>query len=585
MRRLVLLALALAAAVPAAAAERQSLGITFINEGGLFGVGPDDSSLSVIREHLCPPGGTDCPVVKEMSWSPDGNRLAYTFGSELYLFDNRTGTQRLLPTGVDVDGGSRPAWSPDGRELAFISVSIEQGAEPGRSGSNSSGSTSTPSDLYVIDLDQGAVRRLTTGRQTADPAWAPGSQIVYSSIAQGRWELFIIDPGGEHRRLSDGYARLNRRAAWSPDGTRIAFLRDGATAEAHLNTIRADGSEMRQLSSLPIDVILGAQPAWSPDGSMLAVTTSENSPVDLLTGSKPGRDLYVVAADGSGERRLTHSGERGVSDRGPTWAADGSRLAFESLDREKLSHSALYTVRADGTCERRVAVVNGWRPVWQPLLPSGIAPQGCADLAVVGADLNRYQAARLTVTLLNDGTTPLVGIRLRSLPSSATIMSASSRNARCTTRRSRLDCRVGLLRVGESVDIDVLGEARVLSRVAGRFIAPPVRLVASASTAEISVANNAIAAPLLTTSCTTGTRGAGLVRGTERDDDICGRTGRDRILGLEGDDRIASGRGADFINAGPGKDVVSCGAGHDRVIADRADRVARDCERVRRTGS
>jgi Tol biopolymer transport system component len=585
MRRFVVCALALAAAVPAAAAERQSLAITFINGGGLFGVAPDDSSVSVIREHLCPPGGADCPVVKEMSWSPDGTRLAYTFGRELYLFDNRNGTQRLLPTGVDVDGASRPAWSPDGRELAFISVNIERGAEPGRSGSTSGGGTTTPSDLYVIDLDRSAVRRLTSGRQTTDPAWAPGSRIVYTGLAEGRWELFIIDPDGEHRRLSDGFARLNRRAAWSPDGTQIAFLRDGGSSEVHLNTIRADGTDMRQLSSLPIDVVLGAQPAWSPDGSSLAITTSANSPVDLLTGNKPGRDLYVVAADGSREKRLTESGERGVSDRGPTWSADGSRLAFESLDREKLAESALYTVQADGTCEKRIAAVDGWHPVWQPLLPAGIGPQDCADLAVVGADLNTRQAARLTVTLLNDGTRPLDGVRLQSRPSSATIMSATSRNARCSTRRGRLDCRIGLLRVGESIDVDVLGEARVLSRVAGRFIAPPVRLVATTSTAEISVANNAIAAPLLTTSCTTGTRGAGLVRGTERDDDICGRTGRDRILGLEGDDRITGGRGADLIIAGPGKDVVSCGAGHDRVIADRADRVARDCERVRRTGS
>src|SRR5918999_806486 len=288
MRRLVVLVLALAAAVPAAAAERQSLAITFINGGGLFGVGPDDSSVSVIREHLCPPGGADCPVVKEMSWSPDG--------------------------------------------------------------------------------------------------------------------------------------------------TQIAFLRDGGSSEAHLNTIRADGTDMRQLSSLPIDVVLGAQPAWSPDGSMLAITTSANSPVDLLTGSKPGRDLYVVPADGSREKRLTESGERGVSDRGPTWSADGSRLAFESLDREKLAESALYTVRADGACERRIAAVDGWHPVWQPLLPAGIGPHDCADLAVVGADLNSRQAARLTVTLLNDGTRPLDGVRIRSRPSSATIMSATSSNARCLAR-------------------------------------------------------------------------------------------------------------------------------------------------------
>src|SRR5919108_165795 len=380
MRSLAVLALALTTAVAATAAERQAAGIAFISKGGLFGVRPDESNLSVMREHSCPASQTDCPTVKELSWSPDGTRLAYTFGNELYVFDSPNGTQRLLPTGVGVDSGSRPAWSPDGRALAFVSVKMEVEAEPGRSAPT--GSTSTPSDLYMINLENGTVSQLTTGRQTADPAWAPGPQLVYSSLVQRHWELFIVDAGGEHRRLSDGFATINRRASWSPNGAQIAFLRAGAGSEPHLNTIRPDGSGLRELSTLPIDVVLGTQPAWSPDGSMLVVTTSVNSPVDLLTGNTPGRDLYVVAADGSNERRLTESGERGISDRAPTWSADGSRLAFESLEREKSSESAIYTVRADGKCETRVVAVEGWRPAWQPLLGSAIAPQ-CTDLAVV----------------------------------------------------------------------------------------------------------------------------------------------------------------------------------------------------------
>jgi hypothetical protein len=312
---------------------------------------------------------------------------------------------------------------------------------------------------------------------------------------------------------------------------------------------------------------------------MLVVTTSVNSPVDLLTGNTPGRDLYAVAADGSKERRLTESGERGISDRAPTWSADGSRLAFESLEREKSSESAIYTVRADGKCETRLVAVEGWRPAWQPLLGSAIAPQ-CTDLAVVASGLNRYQAARLTVTLLNDGTTSLSGIHLRSGASAATIVSATSQNARCSTSRGRLDCRVASLPAGESVDIDVLGEARVLSRVSGRFVGPAVNLSASVDGSEISLANNAVAAELLTTSCTTGTRGAGLIQGTDRDNDICGRRGGDRILGLEGNDRITAGAGNDVITPGPGRDLVSCGPGLDRVMRAHTDRVARDCERV-----
>jgi Tol biopolymer transport system component len=592
MRLVALVGLLLTTAVTATAAERPGGGIAFISKAGLFSVGVDDGRPSAIREYVCTSSGTLCPTVREISWSPDGTRLAYTFGTDLYVFESESGTERRIAPGIEVDGGNRPAWSPDGRELAFVSARVEDITEPGRSGSSSSATSSTPSDLYAVNLDNGAVKRLTTGLQTTDVAWAPGRQIVYSALVQSRWELFIVDPGGEHRRLSDGYARLNRRASWSPDGTTIAFLRDGGSSEAHLNTIRADGTGLHELSTLPIDLVFGAQPAWSPDGTMLAVTTFANSPIDLLTGNRPGRDLYLVTTDGSGERRLTESGERGVSDRGATWSADGGRLAFESFDRDKPSESALYTVRADGRCEMRVATLEGWRAAWQPRPGFVISPPDCTDLAVVAAGGENAQAARVTVRLLNDGTTPLSRIRLRGGASAATIVSGFSPNARCSTRGGKLDCRLSSLPAGRSVDVDVLAEPRVLSRVSGRFVGPPIRFRASASDRELSLANNQLETELLTTSCSTGLRGSGVIQGTDRDNDICGRVGRDRILGLDGDDRIYAGSGNDVVKGdagndvitpGPGRDAVWCGGGRDRVVADRADRVARDCERVTRT--
>jgi Ca2+-binding RTX toxin-like protein len=84
-----------------------------------------------------------------------------------------------------------------------------------------------------------------------------------------------------------------------------------------------------------------------------------------------------------------------------------------------------------------------------------------------------------------------------------------------------------------------------------------------------------------------------VLNGDRRANRIMGdRSARNRIFGRGGNDRLSGGRRPDSIDAGPGADVirsaggnadvVSCGSGRDRVVADKRDRVGRDCERVRR---
>jgi len=82
-----------------------------------------------------------------------------------------------------------------------------------------------------------------------------------------------------------------------------------------------------------------------------------------------------------------------------------------------------------------------------------------------------------------------------------------------------------------------------------------------------------------------GGPGRDLVVGGAGPDRISGSSGNDRLRGNDGKDRLSGGRGKDRILAADKKrDRIRCGAGRDRVVADRTDRVARDCERVRRVG-
>ena len=83
-----------------------------------------------------------------------------------------------------------------------------------------------------------------------------------------------------------------------------------------------------------------------------------------------------------------------------------------------------------------------------------------------------------------------------------------------------------------------------------------------------------------------------LVDGGTGNDRLVGGSGSDELGGRAGDDRLTGGSGSDGLSGSSGndeitarddvRDTIRCGPGRDSVTADRKDRVARDCERVRR---
>src|SRR5205807_7319605 len=99
------------------------------------------------------------------------------------------------------------------------------------------------------------VSRLTSGSQDSQPDWSPdGTRILF--VRSGAIFVMFADGSGQ-AGLIPGPGDLSPR--WSPDGTRIAFSRDGMIVVA-----AADGSEERVLTA-------GSQPSWSPDGTQMAL--------------------------------------------------------------------------------------------------------------------------------------------------------------------------------------------------------------------------------------------------------------------------------------------------------------------------
>ncbi len=136
--------------------------------------------------------------------------------------------------------------------------------------------------------------------------------------------------------------------AWSPDGARLAFYGRSHSLNCGLYIVRANGSEVQQISDRCSD-----HDAWSPDGTALAF-----SPANTDT-------IYVVNADGSNLRPLFAFGP-GRSVDGLTWSPDGTKLAF--VGRGAGLGSCIFVMNANGSGAVCLADTqrSGDSPAWSP---------------------------------------------------------------------------------------------------------------------------------------------------------------------------------------------------------------------------
>ena len=277
---------------------------------------------------------------------------------------------------------------------------------------------------------------ITVGRMTSFDVTPDGKQIVYATCAypperlRGAtseqldeydfdYELAVVGLDGTAPRRLTRHEAFDNYPAWSPDGTRVAFLSDRDDADwgpwrMDLYMIAADGADVQRLTASLKDVpwwtLDWQPPAWSPDGRSLAVAGVEG--IEEHAQSV----LYLVQADGSGFVRLSEA----VS--GGAWSPDGTRLAFANAVGDQV---ALYTIAADGSDVRQVGTASRY---WDWIHTVAWSPDGskllylCAprQFCVVTTD-GRRVGATVTDDRRPVGATPLLGDRAAWLPDGARI--------------------------------------------------------------------------------------------------------------------------------------------------------------------
>ena len=415
---------------------------------------------------------------------------------------------------------SLPAWSSNGVDVAF--------------------QRTAPSRLpRVLDMAAGG----TSVHPVADGqlrGFIPGTEHLLVQ-PDGAHTIVLPDTGKVAEPLA---SFLGVDASASPDGTRVAYLRD-----ATLYVAAADGSGERAVATgiaPPSWDMTG--PAWSPDGSRIAIAG--------------GSSLLLVQADGAGTRTLFTGANQSVN---PSWSHDGRVIAFE---RNFAAHWQIWIVSADGSAPAQLYLQtsssNFRFPQWSPVSDTLAF---ISDKQHVRGGATQYQFALYArdpstarLTKLVDDVHP--DSPPRWSPTAALIAVAAGQECR----------RWGIYVIRPEVGSRAHRRSNIC-RFDGTATANRINGSQYFDLINGNGGNDVIH----------GRGGNDKISGENGDDTIDGGAGNDFILGGPGNDRIDGGSGNDVIIGGNGRDVINCGLGNDTVEgAGPLDRIAKNCEHVRR---
>lgn len=151
----------------------------------------------------------------EPFWSPDGDMAAlYTLrlGSskektEVLLLEVKTNKEETILSNIEPQRLFGLSWSPDGQKLAYSLGDY------------------TTSNLYIIDLTTRAITQLTKNDASTSPVWSPSGDVIayHKTIGGVKSTLHLIKPDGTCDIEIFGMNDV-RSPTWSPDGKKLGFV-------------------------------------------------------------------------------------------------------------------------------------------------------------------------------------------------------------------------------------------------------------------------------------------------------------------------------------------------------------------------
>jgi Tol biopolymer transport system component len=277
---------------------------------------------------------------------------------------------------VPEPGGSL-SWSPDGSTLAFTAaVGVRR----------SRFSSGPRTKIFVIPADGGEPRPVPGTANGVNPVFSPdGHTIAYAVVrrrlrANGQgggdvaYEAASIwladDAGGGRTQVTPWHNGLAEwPSSFSPDGADLAATRQVGkeASEAVVVGLASGGTTVLAKEALG--------PVYSPSGTEIALLRGHPRTVSTGHGTTTATftDLFVMHADGSDSRRLTHTVKE--IEIAPSWDPSGSRLAFTRF-RDPSTEAGIFgfgnavmEINADGSCPTKILQARqvsyfgaSWRP-------------------------------------------------------------------------------------------------------------------------------------------------------------------------------------------------------------------------------
>jgi TolB protein len=269
-------------------------GIVFVQERNL-------GSSSEQAIHRMRPNGIDVRRIyyvpelnKEPTWSPDGTKIAFVHAGTLthvkfdvWLMD-ADGSDAINLTQDSTIDSQWPAWFPSGRKIVY---------------SSDRDAPEQSYNLYTLSFDaagkvSGPPTRITSGDSEsvndAFPSVSPnGSKIAFAGTRNGEedWEIYVIDanrpegPDNPPVKRTDNATMGDQDPIWSPDGTKIVFVRD-RNGLTDVFTMNADGTGKKNLTRNQAN---DQDPSFSPDGRYITFASDRYGDWEIMRMTADGR--------------------------------------------------------------------------------------------------------------------------------------------------------------------------------------------------------------------------------------------------------------------------------------------------------